>query len=130
MSSDALSELYFARAMAAEKQGSDPSPWITKLSALATHKKSESDSDGDSEEVLSTRDASLVLGLWHRLHDRHDEAKACFKAKILDAITILTDTDPDNDIWGYSELAQTFLMAGTWRFRRRHFQSRIRLLTS
>src|SRR5205085_5681196 len=39
MTSDALSEMYFAKAMAAEKQGSDPSPWITKLSALAMDKK-------------------------------------------------------------------------------------------
>lgn len=54
----------------------------------------------------------MVLGLWYRLHDQREEAKACFKAIILEGIAILADDDPTNDIWGYASLAQTLLMAG------------------
>lgn len=107
-SMDELSQLYFDRAVNLEKQGLSPDPWISKLESLC--KQAKSSEGGD--DVFSNEDASMVLGLWYRLHDEHDRAKACFKATILQAIDILTDDDPENDWRGYSSLAEALLMAG------------------
>lgn len=107
-SSDQLSQLYFGEAIAAEKAGARPDYWISKLERL-----SKQDKGLNSErDVYSTKNASLILGLWYRLHGQVDEAHACFRAKVLEGIDILTDDDPNNDMWGYSTLAETLLIAG------------------
>lgn len=103
-----LSQLYFDRAVNLEKQGLSPDPWISKLESLCR----QADSSEGDDDVFSKEDASKVLGLWYRLHDKHDKAKACFKATVLEAIDILTDDDPENDWFGYTGLAEALLMAG------------------
>lgn len=108
LSMNQLSQLYFGRAVNLEKQGLSPDPWISKLESLCRQAES---SEGDND-VFSKEAASKVLGLWYRLHDRHDKAKACFKATVLEAIDILTDDDPENDWFGYTDLAEALLKAG------------------
>lgn len=106
--SDQLSQLYFSNAVAAEKEGGRPEYWISKLESLCKHSKSADSEDG----VFETKNASLVLGLWYNMHGRTKEAKACFRAKILEGIDILSDEDPENDLWGYTALAEALLIAG------------------
>ncbi|MCJ1465604.1 hypothetical protein MMC07_004223 [Pseudocyphellaria aurata] len=105
---DQLGQVYFDRAVKSEKQGLSPGSWVSKLEILCTKVKG-SEEDGD---VFSSESASMVLGLWYRLHDVHDKAKDCFGPLILEAIDILTDDDPDNDVWGYVSLGSALLKAG------------------
>lgn len=107
-STDQLSQLYFDRAIKSEKKGLSSDPWISKLDRLSRQIKG---SEGD-DDVFSMGAASMVLGLWYRLHNKHDKAKVCFTPQTLEAIDLLTDDDPENDRWGYCKLALVLLMAG------------------
>ncbi|MCJ1263980.1 hypothetical protein MMC22_003851 [Lobaria immixta] len=107
-STDQLSQLYFDRAIKSEKKGLSSDPWISKLDRLSRQIKG---SEGD-DDVFSMGAASMMLGLWYRLHNKHDKAKVCFTPQILEAIDLLTDDDPENDQWGYCKLALVLLMAG------------------
>ncbi len=108
-SSDELSQMYFAEAVAAKTQGNTSDMWISKLETLSTQKKADSD-----EVIGTTANASVVLGLWHRLHGENAKAKPCFKAKIQECVDILTDDDPNNDWTGYYNLGETLLHAGDY----------------
>ena len=55
---------------------------------------------------------ALILGLWYRLGGRQEEADACFRPSIKEAIQILSDDDPENDIEGLIELQNALLVAG------------------
>jgi tetratricopeptide (TPR) repeat protein len=55
---------------------------------------------------------ALILGLWYRLSGRQEEADACFRPSIKEAIQILSDDDPENDIEGLFELQNALLVAG------------------
>lgn len=107
-SADQLSQLYFDRAIKSEKEGLSSDPWISKLDRLSRQIKGSEGGDN----VFSMEATSLVLGLWYRLHNKHDKAKVCFTPQVLEAIDVLTDDDPGNDIWGYMKLASVLLMAG------------------
>ena len=108
VSSDQLCQVYYSEATAAHNSGSDPEVWISKLQNLSRDCKVLKSDDF----VYYMKKSTLVLGLWYRLHNKKDKAKACFRASILQGLDILTDDDPENDIWGYTTLAGTLLMAG------------------
>jgi tetratricopeptide (TPR) repeat protein len=55
---------------------------------------------------------ALILGLWYRLSGRQEEADACFRPSIKEAIQILSDDDPENDVEGLFELQNALLVAG------------------
>ncbi|KAI9696731.1 MAG: hypothetical protein M1836_005093 [Candelina mexicana] len=103
-SSDELSQVYFAYAVAVEGWGMYPGIRIRELEALS-HLRWDFD-------TIGTGDPSMMIGLWYRLHDWHQEAKACFRPRILEMIEILTDDDPSNDRDGYVTLMETLLHAG------------------
>lgn len=104
---DSLCQLYYHKAKAAECAGTHFDYWVLKLEGLAKNSNAKG-----VQDVSDSEDASLMLGLWYRLHGREQEAKLCFRRPILNGIDILTDDDPGNDIFGYTALALTLLKAG------------------
>ena len=104
---DSLCQLYYHKAKAAECAGTHFDHWVLKLEGLA-----KSSNAKGVQDVSDSEDASLMLGLWYRLHGREQEAKLCFRRRILNGIEILTDDDPENDTFGYMALALTLLKAG------------------
>ena len=66
----------------------------------------------DATEVITTNYSAIFLGLWYRLNGQDEEARACFQPYIKEAVMILSDDDPDNDITGYYDLAHVLLAAG------------------
>ena len=104
---DSLSQLYYLKAEAAECAGVPFDHWVSKLEGLAKTRDAK-----DMETSFASRNPSLGLGLWYRLHGREQEAKLCFRAQILDGIDTLTDDDPGNDMMGWMTLAITLLKAG------------------
>ena len=107
MAKDRLSQLYYHKAKAAECTGIRFDHWVTKLEGLA---KASNVKDGN--DVSTSKDSSVMLGLWYRLHGREQEARLCFRTQILDCIDTLTDDDPENDYFGYCDLARILLSAG------------------
>lgn len=104
---DALSQLYYAEAVAAEASDQDFDVWISKLESIA--KPSEA---AEFAEFYVRQDNVLLPGFWYRLHGRLDEARACFKLRMLEAIDILTDEYPENDAYGFEILSQVLHKAG------------------
>jgi tetratricopeptide (TPR) repeat protein/Cdc6-like AAA superfamily ATPase len=122
--SDSLSQLYFTRAVAAEKNGGDPGVWISKLESLEKQRRDDKGDDKNDRfnnkpgivRVYGRRTMgpSLILGLWYRLHGKRDEAMACFKAKIVEAILELKNEEVFLGAveQAYQNLSETLLMAG------------------
>ena len=104
---DSLCQLYYHKAEAAERAGIHFDDWVSKLEGLAKASNAK-----DAQDVSASEDSSLPLGLWYRLHGREQEAKSCFRTRILNGIDTLTDDDPENDLFGYMTLAFTLLKAG------------------
>ena len=104
---NALGQLYYDRATTAELDGEDPNVWISKLMNIIKPSKA-----GNITESNARQTNVLHLGVWHRLHGRNEEARACFKVRILEAIDILTDDYPENDTYGFEVLAQVLHKAG------------------
>ena len=101
-----LSQLYFHKATQAEQAGGDSNQWISKLETLS-NKSGAGLRRGFKK--YSTNDASLMLGLWHSIHGNRKQAKECLRDIVLQAIDLLRDSDPTNDIAGYKVLAQAFM---------------------
>lgn len=99
-----LSMVFYAEATAAEKAGKSPRQWIAKLERLAKY-------DRDTH-VSSNSGASMMLGVWHREHGNMAEARNCCRAKVLEALDMLSDTDPYNDREAWLILSETLLKAG------------------
>lgn len=104
---DSLCQLYYHKAKAAEGAGTHFDHWVLKLEGLANTSNAKG-----VQDVSASEDASLMLGLWYRLHGREQEAKLCFRRQILNGIDTLTDDDLGNDMFGYINLALTLLKAG------------------
>ena len=104
---DSLCQLYYHKAKAAERVGIHFDDWVFKLEGLAKASNAK-----DVQDVSASEDSSLMLGLWYRHHGREQEAKSCFRTRILNGIDTLTDDDPENDLYGYMTLAATLLKAG------------------
>lgn len=104
---DSLCQLYYHKAKAAECAGTHFDHWVLKLEGLTKTSNAKG-----VQDVSDSEDASLMLGLWYRLHGREQDAILCFRTQILNGIDILTDDDPGNDMFGYMTLAITLLKAG------------------
>lgn len=102
-----LSQIYYDNAIAGESHREPFDHWISKIKNLA-----KSCMAADGKDILSTKEALIMLGLWYRKHGNLDGAKFCLGPRILEGIDMLTDDDPENDVWAYSTLAETLLKAG------------------
>ncbi|KAB8238058.1 NACHT and TPR domain protein [Aspergillus alliaceus] len=60
--------------------------------------------------ISSTR--AICLGTYYRLSGREEEARALFKPSIKRGIEILSDDDPENDVFGFIDLMNALLAAG------------------
>ncbi|KAI4250074.1 MAG: hypothetical protein L6R40_000246 [Gallowayella cf. fulva] len=104
---NALSQLYYDEAVDAEADDQAVSVPISKLEAIAKQSKA-----AETAGFFAQDSSSLLLGRWYFLHGNLQEARACFKLKILEAIDILTDEYPENDAYGFIVLAQVLRKAG------------------
>ena len=102
-----LSRLSYDEAVAAEVIDQDVKGWISKLENIT--KPNEA---GESAEMYQSQENLIRLEFWYHRHGRLDEARACFKPRILDAIDILTDEYPENDAHGFELLSRILHMAG------------------
>jgi hypothetical protein len=69
-------------------------------------------SNVNEEKFFTTSAPALFLGLWYQLNGRLEEANACFRPFVTNAMQIVSDDDPDNDLEGLSALHLTLCMAG------------------
>ena len=85
-------------------------PWVSKLKDLS---KME-DKTKLNEGIYRSNYPSLIYGYWLRMYEYAEEKvrKACFRAKVLEALDLLDDDDPTNDQGGYITLAQILFLAG------------------
>ncbi|KAK2855615.1 hypothetical protein FQN49_005012, partial [Arthroderma sp. PD_2] len=74
--------------------------------------KQETNHDSGSSMLFAANKAAIRLGLWYRLQDRKEDADACFRPSINYAIEILSDDDPENDIFAYKTLREVLLATG------------------
>lgn len=107
----ALGQLYYDEAIEAEAQGQDFALPLSKLESIARLEGSRQPIDIDIYRGASI----LLLGLWNRLHNKPEDARACFKPKVLEAIDILTDEYPENDNDGFILLGQVLLKSGDYK---------------
>ncbi|ERF68631.1 hypothetical protein EPUS_07192 [Endocarpon pusillum Z07020] len=83
--------------------------WVDKLEKLCKVKQKPT---ADAPEVITTNTSAVYLGLWYRETGRGEEAFACFQPFIKEALMILSDDDPDNDVGGFYDLAHALVAAG------------------
>ena len=104
-----LGQIYFSRAVLAKNTGTNYDPWIAKLRDLS---KLES-RPGMIYRIYNNR-IPLLLGHWVRDFEDvlENEWKPYFRTSVLEALKLLTDEDPSNDLDGYDLLAQVLELAG------------------
>lgn len=83
--------------------------WVRKLEGLCKAKKKATD---DAPEVVTTNYSATYLGMWYLENGYHDKANACFQPFIKEALMMLSDDDPNNDMEGLSQLASVLTAAG------------------
>ena len=105
-----LSSIYYEKAVAAHKAGQDPDGWVQKLRARSL----ADDTDLKTPNVYKLNEFSWKLGIYLRKYGMVPEAewKACFRDAVLQAIDMLCDEDPFNDVEAYALLATLFMAAG------------------
>ena len=108
--SDKLASIYFDMAVSAKRDSRSPAPWISKLKDLSIV-KSKSKSDN---YVYRSNYSALLYGHWLREHEQAKDRvwRACFQAKVLEALNMLDDDDPTNYQEGYHALARVLFLAG------------------
>ncbi|KAH0543160.1 hypothetical protein FGG08_002505 [Glutinoglossum americanum] len=104
-----LARHWFKMALGADKGSSLARRCVDKLERLAKFKVQTA---GPPSTFISTNTSSIILGLWYRLNDQTEDARACFRAHVKEAIQILSDGDPGNDFDGYLKLGLVFIAAG------------------
>lgn len=104
-----LSQYYYDQAIHAAKLNADTELWVNKLRRLANL-----DRENQTDAAIGrTSNPSILLGTWLRkLNQDADEWKDYFRAKILEGIALLRDSDPENDQQAYAYLGTTLLHAG------------------
>jgi tetratricopeptide (TPR) repeat protein len=109
VASDFLAMHYISQAVNAGTGSAEAEKHGKKLEKLVRKKTTS------ANEVMAWIPANtpaLILGLWYRLSGRQEEAEACFRPCIKEAIQILSDDDPENDIKGLFELQNALFVAG------------------
>lgn len=104
-----LARHYFQQAFEAEKGSPDADKNVKKLERLA---KFKTRSTKESPTIINASPPAIMLGVWYRLNDRPEDARACFRPSIREALRILSDDDPNNDRGGFMDLANVLLAAG------------------
>jgi tetratricopeptide (TPR) repeat protein len=104
-----LARHWFKMASEAEKASLLTQIYVGKLESLA---KFNVQTTGQSSTFISTNAPSIILGVWYRLNDRPEDARACFREHVREALQILSENDPENDYDGYLNLGLVFLASG------------------
>jgi hypothetical protein len=118
-----FAEICFARAVAGEKAGGDPSFYIQRLAKVLarirtsrTAAHSVSDTSTNSIQVtyqsLSFRFPALLLGRWYHEHGNLANAQLYFWPFISAALDMLTDDTLLNDEMGFTHLSEGLLQMG------------------
>ena len=68
-----------------------------------------------TEGFVPPNDVALYLAAWYHKVGRDEEAHEAVKAHIQDALVILSDDDPSNDMEGYFNLSRALLAIGDER---------------
>ncbi len=89
--------------------GHDPSIDVYKLEELV---RGRSNSNVATSNDATTSDATIMLGSWYRHQGGYEEARACFRLRVLEAISMLRDDKPENDHDGYIRLCERLSHAG------------------
>jgi hypothetical protein len=104
-----LARIYYQKAVAVKKAGQDPSEWVSKLKNLAIAEQSNS---GDNP-TYKINNAALLLCTYLRRDGVEKIAwKPCIRHAMLEAIDMLGDNDPLNDVDAYILLVDTLIAAG------------------
>lgn len=104
-----LARYFFQRAFDLGYDSPDTDKYVRRMEKLA---KTRPRSVDDSQTFVSASPPALILGLWYRLNGMNNEANNCFRPSIQEAIQILSDDDPDNDLQGFYQLVFALLAAG------------------
>ena len=109
-SSDILPSIYYQNAVAAKKSNQSPDHWVNKLREFAVAKKP----DPKGNPVYSLNKFSQTLGVYLRRYGGVEDSvwRACFRNSIIEALDMLGDEDPMNDITAYLKLLGQLLSAG------------------
>ena len=104
-----LARIYLNRAIVAreEDRWHEVGMYANELVSLCRQ-----DVEGDSKLSVSTRDCTLILAAWDRINGRVARAKHYTKGIMEIGIDTLSDSDPQNDLWGWIQLADCTLVAG------------------
>lgn len=104
-----LARHFFLRAFDVGPGSPDAGKYVKIMEKLA---KTRPRSVNDSHVFVSASPSALILGLWYRLNGMNEDARLCFRPSIKEALHILSDDDPDNDLQGFFQLVFAFLAAG------------------
>ena len=112
-----LSDLHLNRALVYAKSGSQSyTEEIQKLETLSRLYEQEpvNDIERDYQEVVryGTEPATQALGTFYLFLGLVQKSRACFQPAILQALEMLSDDTPKNDVPGFSKLACILLHAG------------------
>ena len=105
----ALATAYFQKACKATGNSEEIDKYVKKLEKLSKQKNSLSNAN---TTWISTRETSVVLGIWYCRNGQESKAQDCFRVYIKHCLQILGDDDPDNDEDGWYMLAAVLLASG------------------
>jgi hypothetical protein len=104
-----LAQIYYQKAIAFKKAGKDPSEWVSKLKNLAITDQSNS----EDNPTYKINYPALILCTYLCSEGAEKTAwKPCIRHTMLEAIDMLGDDDPFNDVDAYCMLVDTLLAAG------------------
>jgi tetratricopeptide (TPR) repeat protein len=105
-----LGQIYYQKAVDAHRADQDPVEWVDKLKALAI-----AEAGGpNGQPVYMMNNAAQQLGVYYRKYAKAEESvwKACFRDAIIEALDMLGDEDPLNDVTAYLRLQDLLVAAG------------------
>ncbi|PHH90061.1 hypothetical protein CDD83_4633 [Cordyceps sp. RAO-2017] len=107
-----LAALYKQKALHAGLQSAEAEAWIGKLEAV--QRKQNEHHNFDMPPVMQGSDvnvASIYLARFYRLLGREPEARELFRGLIRDSLAILSDSEPQNDVFGLDNLLRICIAA-------------------
>jgi hypothetical protein len=105
-----LGQIYYQRAVDAHQADQDPIEWLDKLKQLAI-----AEPEGPrGQPVYRMNNAAQKLGVYYRKYGKAEESvwKACFRDAIIEALDMLEDDTPINDVVAYVQLQYLLVSAG------------------
>ena len=109
MVSDCLAFITFDKAMEAGRDSPEANLYIEKLRKLSI---STSSARKENKTTFSLNFASIALGMLYRLGGQLEEAEACFRPYIKQALDFLSDDDLTNDVEGCTMLFNDLVKVG------------------